>query len=94
MRPGENRRSTGLRRRNFLIRSWQGLSAALLRGLPFSFVLQSRKARAAEHGFHLHPHYRSETPLDAMLLKTKAGSDDFITEKHHDQIAAILAGWS
>jgi tetratricopeptide (TPR) repeat protein len=33
-------------------------------------------------------------PLDAVLLKTRAGLDDFITEKYHDQIAATLAEWS
>src|SRR5208337_3594607 len=44
-------------------------------------------------GFHLHPHYRTPTALDATLLKTKAGLDDFITEKYHDRIAAILTEW-
>jgi Flp pilus assembly protein TadD len=34
-----------------------------------------------------------ETPPDPTLLKTKTGLDDFITEKYHDQIAAILAQW-
>jgi tetratricopeptide (TPR) repeat protein len=34
-----------------------------------------------------------ETPPDATLLKTKAALDDFITEKYHDHIAAILAQW-
>ena len=33
-------------------------------------------------------------PLDAMLLKTQAGLDNFVTEKYHDQIAVILAEWS
>ncbi len=33
-------------------------------------------------------------PLDALLLKTQAGLDDFVTEKYADQIAAILAHWS
>jgi len=41
------------------------------------------------------PLFRS---LDAQsepgLLKTTAGLDDFVTEKYHDQIAAILAEWS
>jgi tetratricopeptide (TPR) repeat protein/peroxiredoxin len=45
-------------------------------------------------GFHLHPHYRTQRPLDATLLKVQAGLDDFITEKYADQIAAILAKWS
>ncbi len=33
-------------------------------------------------------------PLEATLLKTQAGLDEFVTEKYHDQIAAILAEWS
>jgi tetratricopeptide (TPR) repeat protein len=45
-------------------------------------------------GSHLHPHYRSERPIDATLLKVQAGFDDFITEKYADQIAGILAEWS
>ncbi|HEV2715582.1 MAG TPA: VCBS repeat-containing protein, partial [Terriglobales bacterium] len=44
--------------------------------------------------FHLHPHYRAKLPLEATLLKVQAGSDDFVTEKYADEIAAILAGWS
>ena len=44
--------------------------------------------------FHLHPHYRAQRPLDGLLLKTQAGLDEFVTEKYHDQIAAILAEWS
>ena len=44
--------------------------------------------------FHLHPHYRAKLPIEATLLKTLADSDDFITEKYHDQIAAILLQWS
>ncbi len=33
-------------------------------------------------------------PLDALLLKTQAGLDDFVTEQYAAQIAAILAQWS
>jgi tetratricopeptide (TPR) repeat protein len=33
-------------------------------------------------------------PLDASLLKTQAGLDDFVTEKYADEVAAILAQWS
>src|SRR5437899_573287 len=80
-------------RRNFLIRCSQGASAALipasLRDLAFS--LDPHNAPPGE--FHLHPHYRSQTPIDAALLKVKAGLDDFITEKYADQIGAILAEW-
>src|SRR5712691_11039342 len=82
-------------RRNFLIRCCQGASAALipasLRDLAFS--LDPHNA-SPEREFHLHPRYRSQTPLDATLLKVKAGLDDFITEKYADQIGAILGEWS
>jgi len=49
---------------------------------------------SSDGDFHLHPHYRAHTPLDSTLLKTQAGLDKFVTEKYHDQIAAILAEWS
>jgi tetratricopeptide (TPR) repeat protein len=35
-----------------------------------------------------------QRPLDEILLKTRAGLDDFVTEKYQDQIAAVLAEWS
>jgi hypothetical protein len=87
-------------RRNFLVRCCQGASATLfpitLRGLalPFSFCFDAPTAVASGEEFHLQPHYRAQRPLDAILLKTRAGLDSFITEKYHDQIAAILAEWS
>ena len=43
--------------------------------------------------FHLHPHYRVQRPLDATLLKTQAGLDDFISEKYADQIGGVFAEW-
>jgi len=97
--------SAGLRsvdqgRRDFLIRCCQGASAALVpAGLhrlasPSAYPFASRNALQADSEFHLHPHYRSQVPLDATLLKTQAGLDDFVTEKYHDQIAASLAQWS
>jgi tetratricopeptide (TPR) repeat protein len=82
-------------RRNFLIRCCQGASAALipvsLRDLAFSFDSYNT---SPEGEFHLRPRYRSQTPLDATLLKVKTGLDDFITEKYADQIGAILGEWS
>jgi len=33
-------------------------------------------------------------PLDALLLKTQASLDEFVTEKYADEIATILARWS
>ena len=87
-------------RRDFLIRCCQGASAALLpaqlRGLGFPFAndLDSPSTLASAGDFHLHPHYRTPRPIDALLVKTKAGLDDFITEKYADDLAAILAAWS
>jgi len=45
-------------------------------------------------GFRLHPHYSTQRPLEATLLKTQADLDDFVSEKYHDRIDAILAEWS
>jgi tetratricopeptide (TPR) repeat protein len=60
----------------------------LLRGRP----LRAQSPAGGE--FHLHPHYRVETPFDALQFKVDAGRDDFPAEKDHDRIAAILAQWS
>ena len=89
-------------RRNFLIRCCQGASAGLLparfRNFPLSLFGQGESASpvvpTAEFHLHLHPHYRSPTALDATLLKTKAGTDEFLSEKYAEQIAAsyVAAG--
>ena len=83
-------------RRDFLIRCCQGAGATLVpRGLyDLAFFLDPREALASSPEFHLHPHYRTQRPLDALLLKTQAGLDDFVSEKYADQISAILAAWS
>src|SRR5580658_10435531 len=89
-----------LRRRDFLIRCCQGASAALipsnLHGLGWRSVhaFDSADAGLSSTEFHLHPHYRMPRPLDALLLKTQAGHDDFVTEKYADQIATVLAQWT
>jgi tetratricopeptide (TPR) repeat protein/peroxiredoxin len=62
--------------------------------LPNISLLDSETTFSSEGKFHLNPHYRVQRPLDALLLKAQAGLDEFITEKYHDQIAAIFAGWS
>src|SRR5277367_3117100 len=94
-RPENTHSPIDLRRRNFLIRCCQGAGATLipssLRGLSFS---AGESSQAATPQFHLHPHYRAQRPIDATLLKTQAGLDDFITEKYVDQIATILSAWS
>ncbi len=87
-------------RRQFLIRCCQGAGATLipasLHGFSFSSipVFDLRNALPADAEFHVHPHYRAQRPLDATLLRTQSGLDDFVTEKYQDQIAAIFAEWS
>ena len=84
-------------RRDFLLWCCQGASAALiypgLRGLAFPFAPDSQKLGSPGE-FHLHPHYRGQLPIEATLLKTQAGFDQFVTEKYQDRIAAVLADWS
>jgi tetratricopeptide (TPR) repeat protein/peroxiredoxin len=48
---------------------------------------------SSERESRFHPHYRSQRPLDALLLQTQPGFDDFTTEKYHDQITITLAEW-
>src|SRR5271165_6119953 len=81
-------------RREFLIRGSHGLSAAILGGwtIPGSIAAQNEPLIDAQ--FHLHPHYRSPTDLHTTLAKTNAALDDFVTEKQHDRVAAILNLWS
>jgi tetratricopeptide (TPR) repeat protein len=87
-------------RRQFLVRCCQGASAAMipasLRDFAFSstYSFSSPVSRSSDGEFHLHPHYPAQRPLDATLLKTQADLDEFVTEKYHDRIAAILAEWS
>ncbi|HTC36708.1 MAG TPA: FG-GAP-like repeat-containing protein [Bryobacteraceae bacterium] len=77
-------RPTQFPRRSFLLSSL---------ALPLLPRLSAQNAPLVDAQFHLHPHYRAQTALDATLLKTKPGLDDFITETYHDQIAAILDAW-
>jgi tetratricopeptide (TPR) repeat protein len=86
-------------RREFLLRCCQGASIAAfppaLRSFAFgSPPFFSPPAPFSESEFHLHPRYRQQRPLDATLLKTQSDLDAFVTEKYHDQTAAILAKWS
>jgi tetratricopeptide (TPR) repeat protein/peroxiredoxin len=86
-------------RRDFLIRCCQGASAAFvpasLRRFGFSSnYSDSRSALSSDGEFHLSPHYRAKLPLEAVLLKTQAGLDKFVTEKYADEISAIFAEWS
>jgi len=63
-------------------------------GLPLFDHFDSPDTAPPIGEYHLHPHYRMPRPLDALLLKTQAGQDDFVTEKYADEIGAILGQWS
>jgi tetratricopeptide (TPR) repeat protein len=85
-------RFADVQRRGFLFKCCEAAGAFLI---PASF----RKAAFARSSspdpeFHLHPHYRDQTPLDAALLQVKPGLDGFVGEQYHDTIAAILNAWS
>jgi len=101
-RPKDTRRpphaaSVNNSRRDFLIRFCQSASGILIpsgwdRLLPvFNF---DRNTEAAPRDFHLHPHYRGRMPLDDVLFKVEAGSDEFVTEKYVDNIAKVLTRWT
>ena len=45
-------------------------------------------------GFHLHPHYRNERPLDGVLLKVRPELDRFPEEIYADQIGRVLDQWA
>ena len=66
-----------------------------LHGLAFpaNSPVDSSSALLSDGRLQLHPHYISQRPLDDILLKTDAGLDDFVSEKYHDRISAILAEW-
>ena len=100
-RAGKPHPHTELSRRHFLVRFCQGTGATLIPARLWGFTFPNAGSGADRTspppggaGFHLHPHYRSDRPLDATLLKVQAGLDDFVTEKYADQLAATLAGWS
>jgi len=95
--PRKKRWPVDLSRREFLLRSCQGASLAFLPaglGLPYFDPLVSQKSLPPSNEFHVHPHYRTPRDLDAVLRKVEAGFDEFVTEKYHDRVAAILRAWS
>jgi tetratricopeptide (TPR) repeat protein len=58
------------------------------------WAFDSRASSQSNFDLRLHPRYQSQNPLDAILSKVQSGNDDFIAEKYHDRIAAVLADWS
>lgn len=85
-----------LSRRKFL-QYCQGASLACLpTGLSLSSFdsLAPPEQIALPAEWQLHPEYRVNRGIDAMLRKVPAGFDQFVAEKYQDQIALILADWS
>src|SRR5579864_2293939 len=86
-----------LSRRDFLVRLCGGTAAAFIASpLWHPCVADATGPSGLAEGaaFVLRPRYRSERPLEAMLLKVQAGSDRFISEKYAEEISAILGDWS
>jgi tetratricopeptide (TPR) repeat protein len=66
-----------------------------LRGFALpSFGQSAAKGNSPPSEFYLHPHYRAQTPLDGLLLKTAPGLDEFDSETHARNIGAVLSLWS
>lgn len=82
----------GLARRGFLIRCWHAATAFLL-NVCLSKPAPGRSASSSVE-FHVHPHYRAQTPLDSALLHIQPGLDPFSLETDHDALAAILNAWA
>ena len=97
--PGDERGPVDSIRREFLARCCAGAGAAMipasLRGLAFQHPwFASAEPQASGAAFHLHPHYRTDRPLDATLLKVDPALDNFAGERYAAQIEKILARWS
>src|ERR1700754_3997044 len=44
--------------------------------------------------FRLSLHYPANSPLEELFRYTLPGSDEYVTEKHADEIGRLLDGWS
>jgi len=95
-RPEQAVQPIDLRRRQFLLQSCRGASAAIVAAClrPFAFSrVQAPAVNTSGSEFYLHPHYRVRTPLDELLLQTTPGRDEFASEVHVEKIGRILSGW-
>jgi tetratricopeptide (TPR) repeat protein/peroxiredoxin len=62
--------------------------------LPGFFSFSAQKQTQLPEMLQLHPQYRINSGMEAILKKVPAGYDEFITEKYCDQIDVVLDGWS
>ena len=64
------------------------------RGIVFASDLLNRASAPSPDGeFQLHPHYRTQRPIDELLRKIRPGLDEFVTEKYASEIETILRQW-
>jgi tetratricopeptide (TPR) repeat protein/peroxiredoxin len=83
-----------LSRRKFL-QYCQGASAAFLpAGLQVPGFFSLGAQNQLPDILQLHPQYRINSGMEAILKKVPAGYDEFITEKYCDEIDAVLDDWS
>ena len=90
-------RFVDLRRRDFLLGFCHGVGATLIPKSLWGLALRNADSdadAAATPEFQLHPRYRAARPLAATLVKVKAGTDEFISERYSEQIDNVLAEWS
>jgi tetratricopeptide (TPR) repeat protein len=92
--------SIDIRRRDFL-RSCCLLTPGALMARPLwsasllpQFMIRDADENLLPVDYRLIPHYKVQAPLDAVLAKTAAGNDPFVSEKYQDQIEAVLARWT
>ena len=78
-----------LGKREFLLRSFQGLAGVL--GLPLLRPVATSGATEPEAELHVHPQYRNADPLDPILLKIKPGLDSFITEVYNERLSTSFS---
>lgn len=96
-RSANDRRRGAISRRQFL-QYCEGIPLAFLSPsliLPFPSTAVPQEESAAPGALHLHPQYRIQSRgIDSVLRKVRAGSDEFITEKYHGLVSAVLMEWS
>jgi Flp pilus assembly protein TadD/peroxiredoxin len=95
---GKKHPTVDLSRRKLLFQLGQGASSfvffpAGLHFLPSPLFLPDHNSPHTGE-YHLHPQYQGTRELDDVLKYVKPGLDGFITEKYHEQIAAVLREWS
>jgi tetratricopeptide (TPR) repeat protein len=84
-------------RRDFLLQSWRSASLALTPAGFWKFAFAdsgSSGLQTSAPEFHLLPHYRSRLPLETMLQRVEAGSDQFTSEKYAKELEGIVKAWS